>query len=212
MAIAGMPISAQPLNRSPTLAAPSSIEYSEWTCRWTKESLARPAAPTTMTSLTSCEREPAHICPRSRGSRPTGSDEPSAQPTPARPPAGAGGSQQTPRLVRESDSFADRLTRNLRSRSPGPASAARRIVKVPDRGFRDAAVQHRVRAGDRLRHGGSEPERIVGGGTGGPPLASLRRAGGEAGCGLLPDDVPDHDPHSEKRVVLVDVFPRTAGS
>ena len=33
IAMAGMPISAQPLNRSPTRAAPSSIEYSECTCR-----------------------------------------------------------------------------------------------------------------------------------------------------------------------------------
>src|ERR687894_152819 len=44
-AIAGIPISAQPLNRSLTRAAPSSIEYSECTCRWTNESLPAAALP-----------------------------------------------------------------------------------------------------------------------------------------------------------------------
>ncbi|GAA1431225.1 hypothetical protein GCM10009616_17830 [Microlunatus lacustris] len=34
-----MPISAAPAKRSETRAAPSSIEYSECTCRWTNESL-----------------------------------------------------------------------------------------------------------------------------------------------------------------------------
>src|SRR6478735_1709547 len=37
--MAGMPISAAVLNRSSMRAAPSSMEYSVWTCRWTKESL-----------------------------------------------------------------------------------------------------------------------------------------------------------------------------
>src|SRR5215211_5283403 len=35
--MAGMPICSQPENRSAIRAAPSSIEYSEWTCRWTNE-------------------------------------------------------------------------------------------------------------------------------------------------------------------------------
>src|SRR3954453_3636899 len=38
-----MPISAHPANRSPTRGAPSSIEDSECTCRWTKE-LCEPSA------------------------------------------------------------------------------------------------------------------------------------------------------------------------
>src|SRR5215218_8347119 len=37
MAMAGIPMRSQPENRSETRAAPSSIEYSECTCRWTNE-------------------------------------------------------------------------------------------------------------------------------------------------------------------------------
>src|SRR5215208_8329895 len=38
MAMAGIPMSWQPRNRSAIRAAPSSMEYSECTCRWTNES------------------------------------------------------------------------------------------------------------------------------------------------------------------------------
>ncbi len=40
IASAGMPIRAVSANRSVSRAAPSSIEYSVWTCRCTNESLA----------------------------------------------------------------------------------------------------------------------------------------------------------------------------
>src|SRR5438067_687247 len=42
MARAGMPIRAASANRSFTRAAPSSIEYSVWTCRWVKLSGTSP--------------------------------------------------------------------------------------------------------------------------------------------------------------------------
>jgi hypothetical protein len=55
IASAGMPISWQPLNRSPRRAAPSSIEYSVCTCRWTNESFM----PAELTALPPQKSRPA---------------------------------------------------------------------------------------------------------------------------------------------------------